>query len=93
MSIDHEPLRGLLGRDPVVATSGVALFADELRAQAVPVSEVAWKPVGEHSRDIRKDAGAVLGVNPHIVARDALARPDIGRVTAETDGPLRKGGP
>jgi hypothetical protein len=38
------PLHGLLGTDPVVATSGVALFADALREQAVPVTEVAWHP-------------------------------------------------
>lgn len=40
----------LLTSDPVVATSGVSLFADELRAQAVPVTEVRWEPVPEHGR-------------------------------------------
>jgi hypothetical protein len=38
------PLHGLLAVDPVVATSGVALFAETLRAQAVPVTEVDWRP-------------------------------------------------
>lgn len=38
------PLRGLLDRDPVVVTSGVSLFAEALRAQAVAVTEVAWQP-------------------------------------------------
>jgi hypothetical protein len=38
------PLHGLLSTDPVVATSGVSLFADALRAQAVPVTEADWQP-------------------------------------------------
>ncbi len=38
------PLHGLLVTDPVVATSGVALFAETLREQAVPVTEVPWHP-------------------------------------------------
>jgi hypothetical protein len=38
------PLHGLLATDPVVATAGVPLFADTLRAQAVPVTEVDWRP-------------------------------------------------
>ncbi|HMM93605.1 DUF1116 domain-containing protein [Phycicoccus sp.] len=38
------PLRGLLGADPVVATSGVALFADALRDQAVAVTDAGWHP-------------------------------------------------
>jgi hypothetical protein len=38
------PLRGLLTADPSVATAGVSLFADALRAQAVPVTEVDWRP-------------------------------------------------
>ena len=37
-------LHGLLGTDPVVAASGVPLFAQTLRAQAVPVTEVDWRP-------------------------------------------------
>jgi hypothetical protein len=37
-------LNDLLRRDPVVATAGVGLFADALRAQAVPVTEVDWRP-------------------------------------------------
>ena len=31
-------------RGPSVATAGVSLFADALRAQAVPVTEVDWRP-------------------------------------------------
>ena len=38
------PLRGLLSADISVATAGVSLFADALRAQAVPVTEAAWQP-------------------------------------------------
>ncbi|WP_270886326.1 DUF1116 domain-containing protein [Pedococcus sp. 5OH_020] len=38
------PLRGLLSCDPAVATSGVTLLADALRAQAVPVTETQWQP-------------------------------------------------
>ena len=38
------PLRGLLDGEPVVVTAGVALFADALREQAVPVTEVDWRP-------------------------------------------------
>ena len=38
------PLHGLLSEDPVVATSGVSLFAEALRAQAVPVTETDWQP-------------------------------------------------
>ena len=38
------PLRGLLSADVSVATAGVSLFADALRAQAVSVTETAWQP-------------------------------------------------
>ena len=38
------PLHGLLETDPVVAASGVPLFAEALRAQAVPVVKVDWRP-------------------------------------------------
>ncbi|MGL5818162.1 MAG: DUF1116 domain-containing protein [Phycicoccus sp.] len=38
------PLRELLSADPVVASAGVELLADALRAQAVSVSEVDWRP-------------------------------------------------
>ncbi|MGO4599414.1 oxamate carbamoyltransferase subunit AllG family protein [Terrabacter sp. 2RAF25] len=41
---DGEPLGGLLTQEVSVAAVGVSLFADALRAQAVPVSEVAWQP-------------------------------------------------
>ena len=42
-------LRGLLETDPVVATAGVGLFADELRAQAVSVTEADWRPAPQES--------------------------------------------
>ncbi|HEY7717154.1 MAG TPA: DUF1116 domain-containing protein [Pedococcus sp.] len=38
------PLRGLLTADVTVATAGVPLLADALRAQAVPVVEAQWQP-------------------------------------------------
>ena len=40
----NQPLHGLLSADITVATAGVSLFADALRAQAVPVTEAAWQP-------------------------------------------------
>ncbi len=38
------PLHGLLTGEVSVATAGVGLFAEALRAQAVPVTEVDWRP-------------------------------------------------
>jgi hypothetical protein len=38
------PLSGLLESDVTVATAGIPLLAESLRAQAVRVSEVAWQP-------------------------------------------------
>lgn len=38
------PLRGLLEAEPVVVTAGLSLFAQELQAQAVAVTEVDWRP-------------------------------------------------
>ena len=37
-------LSGLLETPPSVVSVGLSLFAEELRAQAVPVTEVPWKP-------------------------------------------------
>ena len=77
MTTDSAPLRGLLDKDPVVATSGVALFAEELRAQAVPVTEVAWHPVAEPDR---QSLATVMAdrrrteANAHAVARMAAAQ-------------------
>jgi Protein of unknown function (DUF1116) len=63
------PLHGLLATDPVVATSGVALFADTLRAQAVPVTEVEWRPplgsgaeVARIMADPRREAANALAL-------------------------------
>ena len=39
-----QPLHGLLSADISVATAGVSMFADALRTQAVPVTEVDWRP-------------------------------------------------
>ncbi|EWT02806.1 hypothetical protein N865_03190 [Intrasporangium oryzae NRRL B-24470] len=39
-----QPLHGLLTSEVSVAAAGVSLFADALRAQAVPVTEAAWQP-------------------------------------------------
>ena len=39
-----EPLHGLLSHDVSVASAGVSLFSDALRAQAVSVTEAAWQP-------------------------------------------------
>ncbi|WP_353354947.1 DUF1116 domain-containing protein [Intrasporangium sp. DVR] len=39
-----DALHGLLTADLSVATAGVSLFAESVRAQAVPVSETAWQP-------------------------------------------------
>ncbi|NUO33689.1 MAG: DUF1116 domain-containing protein, partial [Dermatophilaceae bacterium] len=41
---DSEALGGLLSQEVSVAAVGVSLFADALRAQAVPVAEAAWQP-------------------------------------------------
>jgi hypothetical protein len=38
------PLHGLLDAEPSVASAGVSLFAESLRAQAVRVVEAAWQP-------------------------------------------------
>jgi hypothetical protein len=42
--VTTSPLHGLLTSEPEVATAGVSLFADALRAQAVPVTEADWRP-------------------------------------------------
>lgn len=39
-----EPLRGLLGTEPRVATAGAPIFAQALRDQAVEIAEVDWRP-------------------------------------------------
>ncbi|WP_420097709.1 DUF1116 domain-containing protein [Brevibacterium sediminis] len=43
-SVDTQSLSGLLETAPSVVSVGLSLFAEELRAQAVPVTEVPWKP-------------------------------------------------
>lgn len=44
MSTTEHPLRGLLTRDPAVVSAGAGLFGDALREQAVPVTDVEWRP-------------------------------------------------
>ncbi|MGW5242017.1 oxamate carbamoyltransferase subunit AllG family protein [Monashia sp. NPDC004114] len=39
-----DSLHDLLVTEPTVASAGVSLFAESLRAQAVPVTEAAWQP-------------------------------------------------
>ncbi len=59
----------LLGGDPRIATAGVELLADALRAQAVDVSEVDWRPpmLGSES-----DLAMVLG-DPRRAGANATA--------------------
>ncbi len=69
------PLRGLLTADPVVATSGVALFAEALRDQAVPVTDVGWHPPLPGT----EAALATVMADPRRVAANAEA---VARMTA-----------
>ncbi len=74
------PLHGLLAHDPVVVTSGVSLFADTLRAQAVPVTEVDWRPplggtgaeVARVVADPRREAANALALERMTSAEAAL---------------------
>ncbi|WP_299443262.1 DUF1116 domain-containing protein [uncultured Phycicoccus sp.] len=69
------PLRGLLAADPVVATAGVALFADALRDQAVPVVDAGWHPPLPGT----EAALAAVMADPRRVAANAEA---VARMTA-----------
>ncbi len=69
------PLHGLLSADPVVATSGVALFAEALRDQAVPVTDAGWRPPPPGT----EDALARVMADPRRVAANATA---LARMTA-----------
>lgn len=69
------PLHGLLATDPVVATSGVALFADALRGQAVRVADASWHPPPPGTEG---DLARVMG-DPRRVAANAQA---LARMTA-----------
>jgi hypothetical protein len=44
MTTTEFPLHGLLQRDPVLVNAGASLFADAQHAQALPVTEVDWRP-------------------------------------------------
>ncbi len=72
-----EPLRGLLTTEPVLATAGVGLFADALRDQAVPVTEVDWQPPMPGTE---RELAAVLA-DPRRAEANALAAQ---RMTAST---------
>lgn len=69
------PLRGLLQAEPVVAAAGVSLFADALRDQAVPVTEVDWQPPMPGTE---ADLARVMG-DPRRIDANALA---LQRMTA-----------
>jgi len=70
-------LHGLLTNDPVVATSGVGLFADALRDQAVAVTETDWQPPMDGTED---DLAAVLADRRRVAANALAAQ----RMTAST---------
>ncbi len=66
------PLRGLLQTEPVVATSGVALFADALADQAVTVLPAAWTPPAPGTE---QDLAVVLADRRRVAANElAFAR-------------------
>ena len=70
-----EPLHGLLSHDVSVASAGVSLFSDALRAQAVSVTEAAWQPPMPGTA---ADLGRVLA-DPR---RDAANAEALSRMTA-----------
>lgn len=65
----QEPLRGLLSRDPVVAAAGAELFSQTLREQAVPVTDVQWRPPMEGA----EKALATVLADPRLQEANALA--------------------
>ena len=74
-STSEQPLRGLLTRDPAVVTAGAGLFGDALREQAVPVTEVEWRPPMEDT----SEALATVLADPRLTEANALA---LQRITA-----------
>lgn len=73
------PLHGLLSREPAVVTAGAPLFADALRAQAVQVTDVEWRPPLEGTAD----AVARVLADPRRVEANALALERITSAGAE----------
>ena len=53
-STTEQPLRGLLSRDPAVIAAGAEMFSQTLREQAVPVTDVQWRPPLEGVEDALK---------------------------------------
>ena len=80
MTTQHDtPLRGLLQTEPAVVTAGAELFAQELRDQAVPVSEVEWRP----PMDGTADALATVLADPRLAEANARALERITSAEAE----------
>lgn len=73
------PLRGLLQQDPSLVTAGADLFVDALRAQAVPVTEVEWRPPMEGTAD----SIAAIMADPRLAEANALALERITSAEAE----------
>jgi hypothetical protein len=74
-STTEEPLRGLLHHEPTVVAAGAELFADALRAQAVAVTDVEWRPPMDGTGDVL----ARVLADPRLAAANARA---LGRITA-----------
>ena len=75
MSTMIQPLRGLLTREPEVVAAGAELFADALRDQAVPVTDVEWRP----PMDGTSEALARVLADPRLAEANATA---LARITA-----------
>ena len=75
MSTTEQPLRGLLTRDPSVVAAGAGLFGDALRQQAVPVTDVEWRP----PMDGTSEALARVLADPRLAEANAEA---LRRITA-----------
>ena len=78
-SAQEAPLRGLLERDPSVVTAGADLFAEDLRQQAVPVTEVEWRPPMEGT----SEALARIMADPRLAGANQLALERITSAEAE----------
>ncbi len=79
MSTTDQPLHGLLTREPAVVAAGAELFADALREQAVPVTDVQWRPPMEGTRD----ALAAVLADPRLAEANARALERITSAEAE----------
>lgn len=79
MRTSEQPLRGLLTKDPAVISAGAGLFGDALRAQAVPVTEVEWRP----PMDGTQEALARVLADPRVAQANAEALRRITSAEAE----------